>query len=142
MEDIINHSRRPLLHQQQSRSNDKINFDENIQRILIEENQQQEHIDHDNQTIGVLDFSLKIDETNKHSFNSTNRSRSINTIGKSRSLKRKHQNGTTDNNNGTTSISTRIFHADAFCGICRKVNKFSSHKSFIYFSPFCFAGIL
>jgi len=120
MEDIINRSRRTLNHQQ-SRSNDKINFDENIQRILIEENQQQEHIDHDNQTIGVLDFSLKIDETNKHSLNSTNRSRSINTIGKSRSLKRKHQNETTDNNNGIVSIPTRIFHADAFCGICRKV---------------------
>jgi hypothetical protein len=113
MEDIINRSRR-TLHHQQSHSNDKINFDENIQRILIEENEQQEH---DNQTIGVLDFSIKIDETNKHSIN---RSRSINTIGKSRSLKRKHQNGITDNNNGIVSIPTRIFHADAFCGICRK----------------------
>ncbi len=116
MEDIINRSRRTLNHQQ-SRTNDKTNLDENIQRILIEENQQQEHIDHQNQTIGVLDFSLKIDETNKHSLNSTNRSRSINTIGKSRSLKRKHQNGTTD---GSITIPTRIFHADAFCGICRK----------------------
>jgi hypothetical protein len=102
MEDILNHSRRPL-HQQQTRTNEKINFDEN---------EQQEHIDH--QPIGVLDFSLKFDETNKQS----NRSRSINTIGKSRSLKRKHPNGSTDN--GTNSTPTRIFHADAFCGICRK----------------------
>jgi hypothetical protein len=114
MEDIINRSRRlSSSHQQQSRSNDKIHFDEN---------EQQEHIDQDNETIGVLDFSLKIDEANKHS---ANRSRSINTIGKSRSLKRKHQNGTTDNNTPSTiSMPTRIFHADAFCGICRKVNYF------------------
>ena len=119
MEDIINRSGRlSTSHQQQSRSNDKMNFDENIQRILIEENEQQEHIDHDNETIGVLDFSLKIDEMNK---NSTNRSRSINTIGKSRSLKRKHQNGITDAANSAISMPTRIFHADAFCGICRKV---------------------
>jgi hypothetical protein len=59
MEDIINRSRRTLNHQQ-IRSNDKINFDEN---------EQQEHLNHDNETIGVLDFSLKIDETNKHSLN-------------------------------------------------------------------------
>ncbi|CAF1462187.1 unnamed protein product [Adineta steineri] len=116
MEDIINRSRRPS-HQQQSRSNDKTNFDENIERMLIEENEQQEDIDHDNETIGALDFSLKLDEANKHSLN---RSRSINTTGKPRSLKRKHQNGLTDNNNGTISIPTRIFHADAFCTICRK----------------------
>ena len=69
-------------------------------------------------------LALKMDETNKHSTNSINRSRSINTIGKSRSLKRKHQNGTTDNNNSNISIPTRIFHADAFCGICRKVKRF------------------
>jgi len=100
MEDIINHSRRP----KQSRTNEKINFDENEQQ------------EHDNEPIGVLDFSLKFDEINKQS----NRSRSINTIGKSRSLKRKHPNGSTDNNNGIT----RIFHADAFCGICRKVKNF------------------
>ena len=98
MEDILNHSRRPV-HQQQTRTNEKNDFDEN---------EQQEHREH--QPMGVLDFSLKFDETNKQS----NRSRSMNTGGKSRSLKRKHQNGSTD-------IPTRIFHADAFCGICRKV---------------------
>ncbi|CAF0986969.1 unnamed protein product [Rotaria sordida] len=119
MEDIINRSRRSS-HQHQSRTIDKTNFDENIERMLIEENQQQEHIDHNNETIGILDFSLKIDEANKLSLNSTNRSRSINTTGKSRSLKRKHQNDTIDNNNGTITMPTRIFHADAFCAICRK----------------------
>lgn len=108
MEDIINRSRRTLNHQQ-IRTNDKTNFDEN---------EEQEH-QNDN-TIGVLDFSLKLDETNKHSTNSNNRSHSINTIGKSRSLKRKHQNGTTTTTDGSITMPTRIFHADAFCGICRK----------------------
>jgi len=136
MEDIINRSR-PPSHQQQSRSNDKTNFAENIERMLIEENEQQEHINHDNQTIGVLDFSLKLDESTKHSIN---RSRSMNTIGKVRSLKRKHQNGITDNNNGTISIPTRIFHADAFCGICRKVEKIPILN--LLFSSLNFLGIL
>jgi hypothetical protein len=115
MEDIINRSRRP--HQQQSRSN------LTDETMLSEENeqQQQQQIDNDDErAIGALDFSIKMDETNEHLFNSTNRSRSLNTSSKSRSLKRKHVNGNIDNG-GTVSMPTRIFHADAFCGICRKV---------------------
>lgn len=119
MEDIINRSRRSS-HQHQSRSIDKTNLDENIERMLVEENEQHEHMDNNNEPIGILDFSLKMDEANKNSLNSTNRSRSINLTGKPRSLKRKHQNDTADNN-GTISMPTRIFHADAFCAICRKV---------------------
>lgn len=70
-------------------------------------------------TTGVLDFSLKLNDTNK----SSNRSRSLNTSNKSRSLKRKHpSNGNTDQR----TTPNRIFHADAFCSICRKV----------FFSPF------
>jgi hypothetical protein len=126
MEDIINRSTRPSHQQQQSRSNEKSNLDENIERMLIEGNEEQEHMDHNNQPIGVLDFSLKIDEMNK---NSPHRSRSINISGKSRSLKRKHQNGITDNNNGAIPMPSRIFHADAFCGICRKVK---NSKYFLY----------
>ncbi|UJR13288.1 hypothetical protein I4U23_000307 [Adineta vaga] len=61
---------------------------------------------------GILDSSFKID-------NSSNRSRSLNTSKKSRSLKRKHSNGNIDQS-GTLSTPTRIFHADAFCVICRK----------------------
>lgn len=116
MEDILNRSRRHL-HQQQIHSNEKINFNENLSKISIEENKQDEQIDSDNQGTNILDFSMKLDELNKQSIN---RSRSINPMNKSRSLKRKHQNGLTDNNNGTINVPSRIFHADAFCGICRK----------------------
>ena len=123
MEDILNHSQRPV-HQQQIRTNDKNDFDEN---------EQQEHSEH--QTMGVLDFSIKYDETNKQS----NRSRSINTMGKPRSLKRKHPNGSTDN--GTNSTPTRIFHADAFCGICRKVKRKNITRK-IRFQIISFLGIL
>lgn len=123
MEDIINRSRR-LSHQHQSQSIDKTNADENIERMLIEENEQQEHMVHHNETIGILDFSLKADDNNKHSLNVANRSRSIGSTGKSRSLKRKHQNDNIIDNNGTISMPTRIFHADAFCGICRKVESY------------------
>lgn len=140
MEDIINRSRRSS-HQHQSQSIDKTNLDENIERMLVEENEQQEHIDHHNETIGILDFSLKLDEANKHALNSTNRARSINTTGKSRSLKRKHQNDNTVDNNGALLMPTRIFHADAFCGICRKVKL--DFIIFIYFSLLLnFLGIL
>ncbi|CAF1643772.1 unnamed protein product [Adineta ricciae] len=58
-------------------------------------------------------------DSNEHLFNSTNRSRSLNPAKKSRSLKRKHSNGNLDPI-GTMSTPTRIFHADAFCAICRK----------------------
>ena len=40
-----------------------------------------------------------------------------------RSLKRKHPNGNIDNG-WKLSMPSRIFHADAFCGICRKVQIF------------------
>jgi hypothetical protein len=87
-----------------------------------DENLPQEQISNNNNnettTSGsVLDFSFKITDTNE----SPNRSRSLNTSNKSRSLKRKHPNGTMDNEGGIITMPTRIFHADAFCGICRKV---------------------
>ena len=86
---------------------------ENSQTISNEE--QQISTNHNENTNGILDFSFKIDNTN-----STNRSRSLNTSYKSRSLKRKHPNGNNDHE-GTSTMTTRIFHADAFCAICRKV---------------------
>jgi hypothetical protein len=73
---------------------------------------------------GALDFSFKMDGTNEHLLNSTNRSRSLNTSNKSRSLKRKHPNDNIDNGGTISMPPTRIFHADAFCGICRKVEIF------------------
>lgn len=132
MEDIINRSRR-LTHQQY-RTNEKRNVEHTFDRLLVEENDQQEHMEDDHTPMGVLDFSLKLDETNKLIGTTSHRSRSMNSIGKSRSLKRKHMNGTTDNTNGTTSTPARIFHADAFCAICRKVKTkqtFSSFHSFL-----------
>jgi len=131
MEDILNRSRRHL-HQQQTHSNEKTNFNENLSKISIEENEQDEQIDSDNQGTNVLDFSMKLDEFNKQS---ANRSRSLNPMNKPRSLKRKHQNGLTDNNNGIKTRPSGIFHADAFCGICRKVNqstKFSFSFNFLF----------
>ncbi|CAF1181236.1 unnamed protein product, partial [Adineta ricciae] len=104
MEDILNRSRRPS-HQQANRTNEK------PERMSIEENEQEEH----HGTINALDFSLKLDGTNKLPIN---RSRTMSSTGKVRALKRKHHNGVTDN--GTAAIPTRIFHADAFCTICRK----------------------
>ncbi len=87
----------------------------------------QEQIPNNNETTtttgSVLDFSFKITDTNE----SPNRSRSLNTSNKSRSLKRKHPNGNIDNG-GTITMPTRIFHADAFCGICRKVENFRISK--------------
>lgn len=114
MEDILNRSRRPS-HQQVNRTNEK------SERMSIEENEQEEH-----GTIGVLDFSLKLDEANKLPIN---RSRTMNSTGKVRALKRKHHNGVTDN--GTAAIPTRIFHADAFCTICRKVKEEKSSVEFV-----------
>lgn len=128
MEDIINRSRRPT--HQQYRPNEKRNLEQTFDRLLVEENDQQEHMEDDHTPMGVLDFSLKLDGTNKLTGHTSHRSRPINPIGKSRNLKRKHLNGTTDNNNGTTSTPARIFHADAFCAICRKV------KQTNLFSPF------
>jgi hypothetical protein len=87
---------------------------------IINRSEEQIENNHETQPSGALDFSFKIDDTNEHLLNPTNRSRSINTSNKSRSLKRKHPNGNIDNG-GTISMPTRIFHADAFCGICRKV---------------------
>ena len=69
-------------------------------------------------TTGVLDFSLKLTDINQ----SSNRTRSLNTSNKSRSLKRKHPNGNNDHGTNASNISNRIFHADAFCSICRKVS--------------------
>lgn len=80
-------------------------------------------------TTGVLDFSLKFDDTNK----SSNRSRSLNTSNKSRSLKRKHpSNGNIDHR----TTPNRIFHADAFCSICRKVFRTNKSHRNIAFSSF------
>lgn len=75
----------------------------------------EENLNKNDQINGILDGSFKID-------NSSNRSRSLNTSKKSRSLKRKHPDGNIDQS-GITSIPTRIFHADAFCAICRKVKR-------------------
>ena len=116
MEDIVNCSKRTLC-QNSSNTMNKINFDENIEKMLIEENYQQQQ-ERNKETMGIIDFSLKMNEVNK---NLLNRSRSINATNKIRTLKRKYQNGTIDNNTGTISMPTRIFHADAFCGICQKV---------------------
>ncbi len=91
---------------------------ENLNRSKKLINEEQISNKNSNETItnsGVLDFSFPINDTNEHS----NRSRSLNTSKKSRSLKRKHPNGNIDHG-GTISMPTRIFHADAFCGICRK----------------------
>ena len=114
---------------------------ENGESNLHEEQQQQIHSNEP--STGILDFSFKMDSTNEHLLNSTNRSRSLNTSNKSRSLKRKHPNGNIDNE-GTISMPTRVFHADAFCGICRKV-EISKHLQFAFsiISFFFFAlGIL
>ncbi|CAF0843745.1 unnamed protein product [Adineta steineri] len=92
---------------------------ENGETILNEEEQINTNNNNNETTSGVLDFSFKIDNTNEHLLNSTNRSRSLNTSNKSRSLKRKHPNGNIDNG-GAISMLNRVFHADAFCGICRK----------------------
>ena len=78
-------------------------------------------------TTGVLDFSLKFNDTNK----SSNRSRSLNTSNKSRSLKRKHPSNENIDHRTTPTVPNRIFHADAFCSICRKVFRMNkSHRNF------------
>lgn len=143
MEDILNRSRRPSHQQYRTNEKQRNHFEQTIDRLLVEENDQHEHMKQDNTPMNVLDFSLKLDnETKKSSTsNTSHRSRSINTIGKSRSLKRKHLNESTDNNNGTTSIPTRIFHADAFCGICRKVKR-RKFYSFDFLPFFSSQGIL
>lgn len=119
MEDILNRSRRPS-HQPATRATEKGNFDGSLERMLIEENEQQDFAEQDRAATGALDFSLKLADAARPS---NARARSLNSTGKARSLKRKHQNGSTDNNNGNTSMPTRIFHADAFCSICRKVSR-------------------
>lgn len=118
MEDILNRSRRSS--HPTHRTNDKTNFEENIDSNDQQEEQQQ--IGQTSQTnFNVLDFSLKFDDNNKNLFNSSNRSRALNPTGKSRSLKRKHpSNGNLETKNVNSNGPTRIFHADAFCSICRK----------------------
>jgi len=117
MDDIINRS-------------DQTSTNENIQTLLNEKQQEQISNNNETTTTGVIDFSFKINEKTEHS----NRSRSLNTSNKSRSLKRKHPNGNIDHG-GTISMPTRIFHADAFCGICRKVQIFEFYlkKKKIFF---------
>ncbi len=108
---------------------DVTSTNENGESMLTEDHQQQIH---SNEPItGILDFSFKMDSTNEH----LNRSRSLNTSNKPRSLKRKHPNDNIDNG-GTISMATRVFHADAFCGICRKVKIFL--KSLLKLFPFLF----
>ena len=135
MEDIINRSRRSS--HPQSRSNEKSNSNGTTEQNFIEENQQEEHVNdphHHLSGVGVLDFSLKLDNNSKHPSNSSNRPRSLNSTGKSRSLKRKSQSGASDNSNGSLSMPKRIFHADAFCSICQKVHRcvrLHSHTSHV-----------
>ena len=120
MEDIINRSRDST--EDPTRSNGRsIDADENLRRRTSEDNERE--MDDDQQRIiaGALDFSFKIDEANQRLFNSSYRSRSINASNKSRSLKRKHPNAGNADHEETLAIPNRIFHADAFCAICRKV---------------------
>lgn len=121
MEDILNRSR-PSSHST-NRSNEKTTLDENLEQIYNDpaENQDEQTPQPSQSNVAVLDFSLKYDETNKNLFNSTNRPRALNPNGKSRSFKRKHQNGNLESKNGNFNGPTRIFHADAFCTICQKV---------------------
>lgn len=125
-DDVANQSRRSS--HSVSRSNDKVNVDENVEHMLTESNDQQDeqiHSQSNNSSATILDFSLKLDDTNKNLFNSTNRPRSLNPNGKARSGKRKHQNGNIDGKQSSLNAPTRIFHADAFCSICRKVRNLS-----------------
>lgn len=130
MEDILNRSRRSS--HPASRTNDKNHLEENIEQMLVDSNEEQQA---NHSTSNVLDFSLKLDETNKNLFNSTNRPRALNPTGKSRSLKRKHPNGNSNQKNGTSTQPARIFHADAFCNICRKVNAALFLLVSTFFSP-------
>ena len=121
MEDIINRSRDSLQHPTgfNGRSTD---HDENLQRRTSGDNAPEMNDEHQRMINGAFDSSFKIDEINEHSFNSNNRSSSINASNKSRSLKRKYPNGVKSaDHEEILAMSNRIFHADAFCAICRKV---------------------
>ena len=120
MEDIINRSRDSP--QDPQRSNGRsIDADENLRRRTSDDSEQEITDDHQRRITGALDFSFKIDDVNQRLFNSSNRSRSINASNKSRSLKRKHPHGGNSDHEETLAMPNRIFHADAFCAICRKV---------------------
>lgn len=132
MEDIIN----------RSRSNERLlDTDENLRMTTNDDNEREITQDYERMITGALDFSFKMDETNQGLFNSTNRSRSINTSNKSRSLKRKHLNDNTDHEE-TVPIPNRIFHADAFCTLCRKVRSDNSLQWHIVVIHFSSLGIL
>ena len=66
----------------------------------------------------ALDCTWKSDKSVEHPFHSNHRARVLNSSRKSRATKRKHLDG----NSEPLPTSTRIFHPDAFCTICRKVN--------------------